>query len=318
MVPSLPSILARLRFRHLSLLIALDEHGSLHKAAQRTGMTQPGLTRALHEIELTFGAPLFTRSARGMAATELGQCVLRHARLIAADVGQLREEIEGVLRGSGGRIAVGAIAGALHGVLVAAIGRLRAQQPALSVEVREATSVELLQLLGEGRLDLAVCRTTVLPYPEQFHYEPLLDEHVAVAAHPRHPLLQAGPVTLDQLAGCAWIFYPAHLPLRSLLERAFHEAGLALPRHAVETASTFATMLLLREDTQAVALMTEATMAFCEHHGVAARLPIAITARHEGYGIVTRHGAQSSPLTGMLAQCLRDAARAQPGPAAPA
>lgn len=308
MIPSLPSIVSRLRFRQLSLLVALDEHGSLHRAAERTGLTQPGLTKALREIELTFGTSLFTRSPKGVEATELGRCVVRYARLIEADLGHLREEIDSVLRGSGGRVAVGAIAGALHGVLIGALGQLRAQQPALSVEVREGTSVDLLNLLNEGRLDVAICRTTVSTQPEQFDYEPLQDEHVVVAANPRHPLVKARRVTLERLAEYRWIFYPSNLPLRSLLEREFREAGLALPPYPVETASTFATMLLLREDTQALALMPEATMAFCEHHQIARRLPLPIRARHEGYGIVTRRGAQLSSAARLLNECLRQVA----------
>jgi DNA-binding transcriptional LysR family regulator len=299
MLPSSSSIASRLRFRQLSLLVALDDHGSLHRAAERTGMTQPGLTKALREIETTFGAELFTRSPQGVHANELGRCVVRYARLIDADLAHLREEIDGVLRGTGGRLAVGAIAGALHPVLVGALGRLRAQQPALSVEVREATSIELLTLVDEGRLDLAVCRTTVAARPERFDYEPLMDEQVAIAVGPRHPL-----------AGYRWLCYPAHMPLRHLLEREFREAGLPLPAYPSETASTFATMLMLQEDPQLVALMSSGTMDFCERHGIACRLPLAIGARHEGFGIVTRRGARPSPAAVLLAGHLRDAAAA--------
>ena len=321
MLPSSSSIASRLRFRQLSLLVALDDHGSLHRAAERTGMTQPGLTKALREIETTFGAELFTRSPQGVHANELGRCVVRYARLIDADLAHLREEIDGVLRGTGARLAVGAIAGALHPVLVGALGRLRAQQPALSVEVREATSIELLTLVDEGRLDLAVCRTTVAARPERFDYEPLMDEQVAIAVGPRHPLAGAAAVTLAQLAGYRWLCYPAHMPLRHLLEREFREAGLPLPAYPSETASTFATMLMLQEDPQLVALMSSGTMDFCERHGIACRVPLAIGARHEGFGIVTRRGARPSPAAVLLAGHLRDAAaaaqRAPDAPSAP-
>lgn len=308
MIRSLPSILARLRFRHLSLLIALNELGSLHKAADAVGMTQPGLTRALREIEATFGAELFTRTAKGVHPNDLGRCVIRYAQLMASDLGQLREEAERVLRGSGGRLVVGAIAGALHGVLVAALQDLRQTQPELSVEVQESTSRELLQLVSQGRLDVAICRTTVSPQAEIFDYEPLLDERVVVVGNVRHPLQKSKRVTWDQLASSSWIFYPSNLPLRSLLEREFDQAGLTLPRYAIETASTFATILLLREDAMAVALMTEATTELCEQHGIARRLPIKVTARHEGYGIVTRRGAQLSPAAVMLIEALRKTA----------
>ena len=91
------------------------------------------------------------------------------------------------------------------------------------------------------------------------------------------------------------------------------EAGLPLPPYPIETASSLATMLLLKEDPQAVALMASATMDFCEQHQIACRLPLVIRARHEAYGIVTRRGARRSPAADLLVQCLRDAAQAQAG-----
>ncbi|MDD0811062.1 LysR family transcriptional regulator [Curvibacter sp. RS43] len=316
MVPSLSSITSRLRFRQLTLLVALDEWGSLHRAADQLGMTQPGLSKALREIESTFGAELFQRSPQGVQANELGRCILRYARVIASDLGHLREEIDGVLRGSGGRVAVGTITGALHSVLIGALAQLRQTQPALSIEVREGISSELLSQLNEGRLDLAICRTTVSSQADQFDYEALEGEQVALAVGAQHALARAKRVNLAQLARCRWILYPGNMPLRTLVEREFREAGLALPPYPIETASSLATMLMLKQDPQLVAVMAEGTMAFCEEHGIAKRLPLAMRARHEGYGIVTRRGARLSPAAALLAQCLREAASA-PGDEAP-
>lgn len=313
MVPSLSSITSRLRFRQLSLLIALEECGSLHKAAERLSMTQPGLTKALREIESTFGTELFVRSSKGVHSNELGRCIIRYARLIDADLGQLRDEIDGVLRGGGGRVAVGSITGALHAVLIGALSQLRRLQPALSIDVRENISSELLHQLNDGRLDVAICRTTVSSQADQFQYEPLLEEAVAVAVGPHHPLAHARRVSLAQLAKSRWILYPGNMPLRHLLEREFMEAGLPLPAYPIETASSLATMLLLKEDPQAVALMASATMDFCEEHQIAHRLALTIQSRHEAYGIVTRRGARLSPAAEMLIQCLRAVAQAQGG-----
>lgn len=310
MVPSLSSITSRLRFRQLSILVALEEHGSLHRAAERLGMTQPGLTKALREIESTFGTELFVRSKQGVYPNELGDCIIRYARLIDTDLGHLREEIDGVMRGSGGRVAIGAITGALHSVLVTALSQLRAVQPALSVDVRESISLDLLNQVKEGRLDLAICRTTVTSQAEQFDYEPLLEEEVAVAVGPNHPLANARRVSWAQLAKCHWIFYPGSMPLRKLLEREFREADLPLPPYPTETASSLVTMLMLKQDPQMVALMSAGTMDFCEEHQIAKRLPLTIKSRHEPYGIVTRRGARLSPAAGMLVQCLRQAAQA--------
>ncbi|MEH3086622.1 MAG: LysR family transcriptional regulator [Xylophilus ampelinus] len=314
MIPSLSSITSRLRFRQLGLLVALEECGSLHRAAERLGMTQPGLTKALREVEATFGSELFVRTKQGVRPNELGQCLIRHARLLDADLEHLREEMNGVLRGSGGRVAVGAITGALHSVLVGALSELRRMQPALSVEVRESTSLDLLDAINGGRLDVAVGRITVTGQADQFDYEELMEESVAVAVGPRHALARARRVTLAQLAKCRWVFYPGNMPLRKLLEREFRQAGLDLPAYPIETSSSLVTMLMLKDDPRLVALMASATMDFCEEHGIARRLPLSIGSRHEPFGIVTRRGARLSPAAEMLVRCLRAAAGRPPGP----
>ncbi len=310
MLPSLMSIASRLRFRQLALLVALDEHTSLRKASEQLGITQPGLTKALQEIEETFGMSLFIRTKQGVYANEFGKCVIRYGKIARADLGNLREEMVGVLRGTGGRIAVGSITGALHAVLVYALTQLRIVDPTISIRIQEGTSSELLEQIDQGRLDLALCRTTVAARPDQFYYEPLCHERVSIAVGLNHPLAKAKHMTWKKLSQCRWIFYPSTLPIYALLEQEFRQAGLAMPTNPTETSSPLATMLMLKEDPQLVALMSEATMQFCIDHGIACQLPLQISSKHEDYGIVTRHGYQPTPTVSRLMSTLRETANA--------
>ena len=113
MTPSLNSIMSRLHIKQLRLLIALDEHGSLLGAAKQVALTQPGASKALQEIETTFGTSLFTRTNRGLEPNDAGRSVIRYARLIQTDLAHLREEIIGIMSGEGGRVSVGTIMGAV-------------------------------------------------------------------------------------------------------------------------------------------------------------------------------------------------------------
>jgi len=107
MTPPLHSIISRLHLKQLRLLVALGEHGSLLKASQQVALTQPGASKALQEIETTFGTSLFIRTNRGLEPNEVGHCVIRYARLIQTDLAHLRDEIVGIMRGQGGRVAAG-------------------------------------------------------------------------------------------------------------------------------------------------------------------------------------------------------------------
>src|SRR5690606_14489682 len=121
MISSLPTIVSRLRLKQLRLLIALDEQGSLHRAAEQVAISQPGATKALHEIETTFGASLFTRTSQGLTPNDLGRCVIRYARLIHSDLAHLRVEMVGILTGQRGRLSEWDVLGA-GSLLVSSLG----------------------------------------------------------------------------------------------------------------------------------------------------------------------------------------------------
>lgn len=304
MISSLPSIVSRLRLKQLRLLIALDEQGSLHRAADQVAISQPGATKALHEIETTFGASLFTRTSQGLTPNDLGRCVIRYARLIHSDLAHLREEMVGIIQGHGGRLSVGLIMGAVP-LLMRALTRLRDKQPELSVEIVEDTSARLLSLIDQGRLDLAICRSSVSRRPDAYDCLSQHEEQLVLVAHPEHPLVGAEHLELADLSDYRWVIYPANMPMRLLLEREFSQAGLEFPRYPLETASTFTMLSLLQQDPGLVALMPREVAQFNEDFGMIRRLPLQLRSRSEPYGVIARHGSPLSHPAQMLLEELQ-------------
>ena len=293
MIAPLHTIISRLRLRQLRLLIALDEKGSLHRAAEEVAISQPGATKALHELEDTFGTPLFTRTSQGLVANDLGRCVIRYARLIHNDLVHMRNEMMGVFHGAGGYVSTGAIMGAVPYV-TQTVAALRRKQPDLSVEIIESTSANLLGLLDEGRLDFAICRASVSRRPDAYDYRNLQEEAVAIVGHPEFARDRDGPLTLADLSANSWVVYPANMPMRVALEREFGDAGLEFPRYPIETASTFVLLSMIQQDPSLVGLIPSDVAEFSERFGLIRRLPIAFRSRTEPYGVVTRRNGELS------------------------
>ncbi|CDY77052.1 Galactose-binding protein regulator [Caballeronia glathei] len=308
MTPSLNSIISRLHIKQLRLLIALGDHGSLLSAARQVALTQRGASKALQEIETTFGTPLFVRTNRGLEPNAVGHCVIRYARLIHTDLAHLREEIVGIMRGYGGRVSVGVIMGAVP-LLTEAISAVIARHPEMSVEIVEDTSATLLSQIDAGRLDLAICRTSVSQSPYLYDSVNVQEETLAVVANVAHPLAHAERVMLSELADYRWVVYRANMPMRLLLEREFHEAGIRFPVYLLETTSAFATLSLLQKNPSFVALVSIDVAKFCTRHGITCMLPLALASRSEPYELVTRRGAPLSPGARMLHDALLDPAR---------
>ena len=73
------ALVNRLKFKHLALLVALDDARNLHQAADAVNVAQPSASRMLGDIEEAFGFLLFERNARGMQPTSLGVVTLAYA-----------------------------------------------------------------------------------------------------------------------------------------------------------------------------------------------------------------------------------------------
>src|ERR1700750_2460841 len=81
-----------LELRHLKVVVAIAETGSVTKAASQLGLAPPALTAQLQRIERTLGGPLFERDRRGARPTALGELVLSRARVLLPAMKGLQDE----------------------------------------------------------------------------------------------------------------------------------------------------------------------------------------------------------------------------------
>jgi len=302
-LPSVTAMLSRLRLKQLALLTALDAQGSLHKAAEIMHMTQPAATKALHEMESALGVTLFDRSSRGIEATQLGRCVIRYARVIQSDIGNLHGELQAILSGQGARLSIGTIMGAAP-LVTRALTRLRQVQPDVSVEIAEDTSARQLALLDQGHIDVMVGRSSVSSQPQLYHYEMLREEPMCIVSGLDHPLATEQKVRLQSLLDSSWILYSSNMPMRIWIEHEFKLEGLKIAANVIETASPFVTVTLLAQSNM-VAVMPLEIAHFFAANRMLCILPVRLKTGVEPYGIVTRKNATLSSIGKMFINILR-------------
>ena len=85
------SLARRLRLQQLMLFEQARASGSLLAAAGELAMTQPAISKSLHELESQVGGPLFVRGKRGVVLTELGRRFEPHAASMLAELRQLAD-----------------------------------------------------------------------------------------------------------------------------------------------------------------------------------------------------------------------------------
>lgn len=281
------SLVNRLKFKHLGLLVALDDTRNLHQAADEINVAQPSASRMLGDIEDAFGFRLFERNARGMSPTALGEVVLTYARRALSDLTRFAEDLDAKRRGGHGQLTVGAIMGAAPDVLALAVAALKTERPLLSMRILGETSDQIVQLLYRRDVDLALGRLTASLQHNDFIFEPLARETLVLVVRARHPLADVSSVSLDELVAWPWIAQPVTSPARAILEEEFARANLSTPANVTECGSIFATLQLVGTY-DAVAMLPESVVRDHVRAKLLVALPIEIGKSLPGYGILTR------------------------------
>ncbi len=302
---TLKMVIGKLRVKQLQLLIALSEYKSLHKAASVMFLTQSAASKALQEIEGMLEATLFERTKVGLVPNAMGHCAIRYARLITTELNNFCREVSEIQSGTGGRLAIGTIMGAIPEILVSALHWLRTAHPNLSIEIVEGTSRHLLELLDGGQLDLVIGRSSVSPEPYEYNYFPISDEPISVVAGGRHPEV-SGEMPFELLRDYRWVVYPKKMPLRVLLEKEMDLAGLPAPTHTIETDSTFATVAILQKSIDVVALLpTDVARMFARVEMIRI-LPVTLKIPANTFGIVTRKGGMPTAVAELFIRAMRE------------
>jgi DNA-binding transcriptional LysR family regulator len=113
-----------MNIRQIDQFIAIVEQGSLSQAARVLSISQPALTKSLHQLERELNVRLLTRSPFGVQLTVFGESLYAHGKRINMDISRAELDIEALRGAHSGRISVGTIPLGARSMLPEAVKRL--------------------------------------------------------------------------------------------------------------------------------------------------------------------------------------------------
>lgn len=217
--PSTPylHLLGRGRLRHLQLLVAIAETGSLKRAAELIAVSQPAATQALSELEQVLGIRLFERHARGVSMTAAGQELIPVVRQILrvlrettdALVGrQINEEI----------VRIGILQAASFFLAKPLVTELRLGYSAFRVQVEEDTLGSLLTGLNAGTLDIVVSRYSP-QLSDSLEFEELISDQMYILCGMHHPMSKKRNLKIQDLQNEVWMLPPKSTLVRQMFDK---------------------------------------------------------------------------------------------------
>ncbi|MEW6445807.1 MAG: LysR family transcriptional regulator [Pseudomonadota bacterium] len=257
-----------IELRHLRMIQALAETGSVSAAAGRVHLTQSALSHQLGALERYFGVELLDRSRRPLRLTPAGERLLVAARRTLPEVEAARAE---VLRMASGhapeslRIAV-----ECHSCfdwLMPAMDLYRAERPEAELDLVSGFLPEPLDLLLDGRADLAVV-SEARDWPG-IAYLPLFRYEIVALLAPGHALADKPCLDAGDFAGQTLISYPVPDQSLDLVQRVLKPAGISPERRTAEL--TVAILQLVASRRGVAALPRWAAQAQIERGYVLAR-----------------------------------------------
>ncbi|MCB2186043.1 MAG: LysR family transcriptional regulator [Deltaproteobacteria bacterium] len=203
--------------------------GSVSRAAQAVGRSQPAVSQQLAALEEELGCRLFTRlGKRKLVPTPEGRRLLEFAQRLLADLDTAVTEVRALAGGERGRVTVAAPFTTCYQVLPAVLARFTARWPRVEVAVQDQPQAAALTLVREGEADLALALATAVP--PGLTAIPWKRLRPALLVPLGHPLAAGLPITVGDLLAQRLILPPARPrhPGRTWLEQAARQAGLPL------------------------------------------------------------------------------------------
>lgn len=215
-----------MELRHLRYFVAVAEERNFTRAAERLHIAQPPLSRQIQQLEEILDVSLFVRGSRPLELTEAGRFFYGHAQqllALSAEIVSMTRRIGKITR----KFTLGFVGSTLFGLLPEVVRRFRAAHPDIEFNLLEMTTMEQIQALKDGVIDVGIGR---IRYEDKSIRRIILREEPLIVALPMgHALgfLDRGLYLRELVHDTLIVFPKAPRPsFADAVLAAFHDRGL--------------------------------------------------------------------------------------------
>ncbi len=219
--------------RDLRYFAAVVEEKSIGQAAERLGISQPGVSRRITHFERDIGIKLFVRSTRGVTLTPAGEALYEDTQDIVDQADRLPFEVARGQRAIAGRCTIAAISPLqVRNIIASVIREAAADLPHLDIVPSNVPTPLQPAMIQRGEFDIGLCHPfshLVAEYPDLDCCEILSDVIDGALIPVNHPLARKASITFDEIGNFPFLFFPRefHPGFYDFVMTTFAERGYA-------------------------------------------------------------------------------------------
>jgi LysR family transcriptional regulator, pca operon transcriptional activator len=294
----------RVKFRHLICFLEVARLKSLVKAADVLGVTQPAVSKTLHELEEILDVRLFERTHRDVSLTHFGHVFLQYA---GASITAMRQGVDSISQAKitpAVTVIVGALPTGSTSVLPDAVKLFTQETTASKIQIITGPHPFLVDKLREGEIDFILGRMAEPSIMKGFSFEHLYSESLALVVRKEHPLLLESRLDFNTITNYPVLMAPHGSAVRPIIDRFLVAQGIGTLNDRVETASTSFGRRYIRAS-DAIWFVTESAVAEDIKSGELTALPFDMTQTLAPIGLTRRIDEPLSIQAQSLIRCIR-------------
>jgi LysR family cys regulon transcriptional activator len=216
-----------MKLQQLRYLTEVVRRGlNVSEAAAALHTSQPGISKQIRALEDELGIQVFVRHGKRLVSlTEPGKAAVDIAERVLSEAQNLRRAGEEFANDKVGTLTIAATHTQARYALPEAVAAFMRRYPQVKLVMHQGNPTQICEQVLEGEADLCVATEAIEQYPELVSL-PVYQWNRCVVVPARHPLLKAGPLTLEKLARYPIVTYDFAFANRSLVEKAFESRGL--------------------------------------------------------------------------------------------
>jgi len=205
---------------------AVRQNFNLTEAAKALYTSQPGVSKAIIELEEELGVEIFRRHGKRVRSlTEPGRLILASVEKILQEVESLKRVGSEFAAQDQGSLTIAATHTQARYALPAAVAEFRRRYPKVHLSILQGNPTQVAEMVLRDQADIAVATEAIADYPDLTSLPCFQWVHVVVVNHD-HPLADRVDITLDDLAQYPLITYGSAFAGRTKIDKAFAQRGL--------------------------------------------------------------------------------------------